>query len=94
MTAKEGSKIIFAQTAVISLLITTLPDGYPEYVKKHCLHLSVEGNGFRPRERLTGVCHNTVINWVKAAGLSLSQQPEYGEIPAVAQIEPVADICR
>lgn len=63
------------------------PLGYPEYVKKHCLHLYVEGNGFRRIERLTGVCHNTVINWVKAAGLSLSEQPDYDEIPEVAQID-------
>jgi insertion element IS1 protein InsB len=63
------------------------PLGYPEDVKKHCLHLYVEGNGFRRIERLTGVCHNTVINWVKAARLSLSQQPDYDEIPEVAQID-------
>jgi DNA-directed RNA polymerase subunit RPC12/RpoP len=34
--------------------------GYPESVKQPCLHLYVEGNGFRRIERLTGVCHNTV----------------------------------
>ena len=40
-----------------------------------------------PIERLTGVSHNTVINWVRLAGLSLSQQPDYDEIPEVAQID-------
>jgi hypothetical protein len=51
------------------------------------LHLYLEGNGFRRIERLTGVSHNTVINWVKLAGLSLPQQPDYDEIPEVAQID-------
>jgi insertion element IS1 protein InsB len=60
---------------------------YPDYVKKYCLHLYLEGNGFRRIERLTGVSHNTVINCVYFAGLSLSQQPDYDEIPSVAQID-------
>jgi transposase-like protein len=50
--------------------------GYPQEVKKQCLHLYLEGNGFRRIERLTGVSHNTVINWVKEAGNSLSTEPD------------------
>ena len=61
--------------------------GDPESVKKSCLHLYVEGNGFRRIERLTGVCHNTVINWVKKAGEQLPEQPDYNEIPEVAQVD-------
>jgi transposase-like protein len=38
-------------------------------------------------ERLTGVNHNTVINWVRAVGNSISSQPDYEEIPEVAQID-------
>ena len=60
--------------------------GYPQEIKKHCLHLYLEGNGFRRIERLTGVSHNTVINWVKEAGNSLSTEPDYAEIPEIAQI--------
>lgn len=63
------------------------PKGYPDDVKRHCLHLYVEGNGTRRIERLTGVCHNTVINWIKAAALSLPEQPDYDEIPEVTQID-------
>ncbi len=61
--------------------------GYPDSVKQHCLHLYVEGNGFRRIQRLTGVCHNTVINWVKKAGESLPEQPDYDEIPEVTQVD-------
>jgi len=34
-----------------------------------------------------GVSHNTVINWVKKAGNSLSTEPDYYEIPEIAQID-------
>lgn len=72
---------------VVNLLIAILRSCYPDNVKKHCLHLDVEGNGLRRIERLTGVCHNTVINWIKAAPLSLPEQPDYPEIPEVTQID-------
>ncbi len=63
------------------------PIGYPEEVKRHCLHLYLEGNGFRRIERLTGVCHNTVINWVKAAANNLPTHPDYPQIPEVSQVD-------
>ena len=41
--------------------------------------------GFRAIERSTGVCHNTVINWVKQAA---SQIPDENyEIPETAQLD-------
>ena len=61
--------------------------GYPQDVKKRWSHLYLEGNGFRRIERLTGVSHNTVINWVKDAGNSLSIEPDYYEIPERAWID-------
>lgn len=61
--------------------------GYSQEVKRHCLHLYLEGNGFRRIERLTGVCHNTVINWVKDAANSLPSEPDYHEIPEISQID-------
>jgi hypothetical protein len=47
----------------------------------------VNGNGFRAIERLTGVNHNTVINWVKKAAIPLPDAPDYSEIPEIAQID-------
>ena len=46
--------------------------GYSQQVNIHCLTLYCNGLGFRAIERSTGVCHNTVINWVK---LAASQVP-------------------
>ena len=47
----------------------------------------LEGNGFRRIERLTGVSHNTVINWVKKVGNHLTPEPDYSEIPEIAEID-------
>src|ERR687890_336009 len=63
---------------------THLPQGYPPEVKEHCLTLYLNGMGFRAIERVSGVCHNTVINWVKQAEQSLPEE-DY-EIPESAQI--------
>lgn len=41
--------------------------------------------GFRGIERSTGICHNTVINWVKQAGFQIPE--ENYEIPETAQID-------
>ena len=61
------------------------PKGYPLEVKQHCLTLYCNGLGFRAIERVTGVSHNTVINWVRQA---VSQIPDENySIPETAQID-------
>lgn len=56
-------------------------------IKQHCLKLYVNGLGFRAIERVTGVNHNTIINWVKKAGNSLPEGADYSEIPEVCQVD-------
>ena len=43
--------------------------------------------GFRAIERVTGVNHNTVINWVKLADSNLPTAPEAQEIPEITQVD-------
>lgn len=64
---------------------THRPQGYSAAVKEHCLKLYLNGMGFRAIERATGVCHNTVINWVKQAEQSLPEE-DY-DIPESAQVD-------
>ncbi len=59
--------------------------GYPPEVKEYCLKLYLNGMGFRAIERVTGVCHNTVINWVKQADQALPDE-DY-EIPESTQVD-------
>jgi transposase-like protein len=60
---------------------------YPIEVKKNCLTLYLNGMGFRGIERAAGVCHSTVIIWVKQAASTLPNPPEPKRTPAVAQLE-------
>lgn len=64
---------------------TYTPPGYSKEVKEQCLKLYVNGMGFRAIERVTGVCDNTVINWVKLADQTLLD--ENIEIPETAQVD-------
>ena len=43
------------------------PQGYSSDVKDLCVKMSFNGMGFRGIERVTGINHNSVINWVRQA---------------------------
>jgi len=47
----------------------------------------VNGMGFRAIERVTGVNHNTVINWVRLVSLALPNAPEPEEIPEITELD-------
>jgi AraC-like DNA-binding protein len=38
-------------------------------------------------ERVTGINHNTIINWVRLAGLALPDAPEADEISEVTELD-------
>lgn len=42
--------------------------GYAQEVKDECLQMYVNGMGFREIERVKGVHHTTIMNWVKQQG--------------------------
>lgn len=62
-----------------------LPKGYSDEVKQQCLTMYRNGMGFRAIERATGVGHNTVIRWAKAAAAASSQAPNPKNICATPQ---------
>lgn len=41
--------------------------------------------GFRAIARVTDIDHTTIINWVKEAGESLSDEPQDDEIPEIGE---------
>lgn len=61
--------------------------GYSNDVKRICLRMYVNGMGFRGIERVTGINHNIVINWVREAGLSLPDAPDSDEIPEITELD-------
>ena len=62
------------------------PKGYSKAFKRECLKMYVNGLGFRAIERVKGVHHTTVIDWVKQVGQTLPNayapetMPEVGEL--------------
>lgn len=61
------------------------PRSYSADVKDLCIKMSLNGMGFRGIERVTGINHNSVINWVRQAEAVLPD--ENYEIPETAQID-------
>ncbi len=47
----------------------------------------VNGLGFRAKERVTGVNHNTVIRWVGKSAITLPDAPQVEEIPEITEID-------
>jgi transposase-like protein len=64
--------------------------GYSAEVKALCVTMSLNGMGFRAIERVTGINHNSVINWVRQAAAAIPD--ENYEIPETAQL--VGAACR
>ncbi|MBD2153052.1 IS1 family transposase [Leptolyngbya sp. FACHB-16] len=59
-------------------------DYIPE-VKALCVTMSLNSMGFRAIERVTGINHNSVINWVRQAAAAIAE--ENYEIPETAQLD-------
>jgi len=49
------------------------PKGYSDDAKNICIKMYLDGMGFRAISRITGISHNTVINWVKQSEISLRE---------------------
>ena len=58
---------------------------YSAEVKALCVKMSLNGMGFRGIERVTGISHNSIINWVRQTETKIPQ--ENYEIPETAQID-------
>jgi transposase-like protein len=61
--------------------------GYSEEVKRECLTMYVNGMGFRAIERIKGVHHTSIINWVKQVGKLLPNAYTPATIPQVGELD-------
>ena len=60
---------------------------YAQEVKYECLKMYVTGMGFRAIERVKGVHHTTIINWVKQFGKLLPSAYNAETIPEVGELD-------
>jgi transposase-like protein len=63
------------------------PKGYSDEFKRECLKMYVNGSGFRAIERVKGVHHTTVIDWVEQVGRNLPDAYEPETIPEVGELD-------
>ena len=63
------------------------PRGYSDDVKRDCLKMYNNGLGFRAIERVKGVHHTTVMNWVRTVGANLPDAYEPDSIPQVGELD-------
>ena len=47
----------------------------------------LNGMGVRGISRVTKISHPTILNWIKEAGESLSNEPQDEEIPEITEID-------
>ena len=85
---RKENRITFVSNVVVNSLISmnrTL--GYSESIKRDCLKMYVNGMGLRAIERVKGVHHTTVINWVKQVGKLLPDVYDPEVIPEVGELD-------
>lgn len=63
------------------------PKGSSDAFKRECLKMYVNGSGFRAIERVKGVHHTTVIDWVKHVGQHLPAAYAPETIPEVGELD-------
>jgi hypothetical protein len=69
MVIKKVNRIICVSVVADNFYIATnLIKVTRSEVKRQCLKMSVNGMGFRAIERIKGVHHTSIINWVKQVG--------------------------
>jgi insertion element IS1 protein InsB len=63
------------------------PRGYRHWFKRLCLRMYVNGMGFRGIERVMGVAHTTVMNWLAQVAETLPDTYDPDEIPQVGELD-------
>jgi insertion element IS1 protein InsB len=66
--------------------------GYHPQIEQFCLTMYLNGMSFRAIERVTGIAHTTIVNWVRESGEDLPED-EPGE-PKSAELDELRSLCR
>ena len=61
--------------------------GYSQEVRQICIKMYLNGMGLRGISRVTQISHTTILNWIREAGESLSDEPQDSEIPEITEID-------
>jgi transposase-like protein len=70
---RNGKQNYLCKQCKRQFLETYEPKGYSDDVKMICLRMHENGMGFREIERVTGVNHNSIIQWAKQSDNIMSE---------------------
>ncbi len=67
MVIVRANRVICALTVAVNARESPCPAGYSSDLKELCVKMSLFAMGLGAIERVTGISHNTVLNWVRLA---------------------------
>lgn len=84
---RRGKQNHICVTCGRQFLSTYSKRGYSDWTKRLCLRMYVNGMGFQGIERVIGVAHTTVIQWVQQVGALLPDAYNPDDIPQVGELD-------
>ena len=75
----QGAQRYKCKRCAYHFSVPTMQRGIDQQYVQLCMKLYLEGMGFRAIERVVGVSHVSVINWVKKYGQELAHASEHSE---------------
>lgn len=73
---RQGKQNYFCRDCGRQFIEFSSSKGYTDETKEQCLKMYVDGMGFREIQRVSGVHHTTVIQWVRQTATPLVDVPE------------------
>ena len=74
MVIVRESRVICAVSVAVNERENPCPIGLSYDIKELCVKMSLNGMGLGAIERVTGISHNTVLNWVRLAAAQIPEE--------------------
>lgn len=84
---RQGRQNYRCKTCGRQFVESQIQKGYSSEIKQICLRMHRNGMGFREIERITGISHNTIINWVRQVDLQTNDSSNDLQTPDDAELE-------
>jgi transposase-like protein len=86
---RQGRQNYRCKTCGRQFIESQIQKGYSSEIKEICLRMHRNGIGFREMERITGISHNTIINWTRREELSIDSANTDSQTTDDSELEPL-----
>lgn len=87
---RQGRQNYRCKTCGRQFVESQIQKGYSSEIKQICLRMHKNGMGFREIERITGISHNTIINWVRHVALLTDDEKNDPQTTDDSELERLA----